>query len=158
SGFPSLAIRTEQSLAVVVSLLAVSIIASLLFRKPEDSGALDATQQAARDQFQKQSDRYGKSHILANTEDIADALGDITLPQGGAALDVATGGGHTAIFLASRGLIVTAADIAPAMLENTSKLATERGYTISTALHKAEELPYPEATFHIVSCRVAAHH
>lgn len=164
SGFPSLAIRTEQSLIVVVSLLAVSVAASLLIRKKEpaeefpEGPALDSAQRAARDQFQKQSDRYGKSHILANTEDIAEALGDITLPQGGTALDVGTGGGHTAIFLASRGMNVTAADIAPAMLENASKLATERGYTISTALHKAEELPYPDATFHIVSCRVAAHH
>ncbi len=99
---------------------------------------LDAVQQASRDQFEKQSDRYGKSHILADTSDVAAGLAGLTFSSGATALDVATGGGHTAIYLASLGLKVTAADISPAMLANAKKLADERGYAIETCLHEAD--------------------
>lgn len=119
---------------------------------------LDPTQQASRDQFQKQSARYGKGHILANVEDVARGLEGVKYPEHGTALDVATGGGHTAIYLASLGLDVTASDITPAMLENTAKLAAEKGFRIRTAQHAAESLPYETASFDIVTCRVAAHH
>lgn len=122
------------------------------------SAMLDAIQQASRDQFEKQSDRYGKSHILADTSDVAAGLEGLTFSPGAAALDVATGGGHTAVCLASLGLTVTAADISPAMLANAKKLAAERGFALETCLHEAEKLPYASETFEIVSCRVAAHH
>jgi ubiquinone/menaquinone biosynthesis C-methylase UbiE len=119
---------------------------------------LDPIQQAARDQFQRQSANYGKSHILANTEDIASALSGVEVPPDATALDVATGGGHTAIYLAGRGYTVTAADISQAMLDNASKLAAESGFSLETRLHEAEKLPYPSGSFDLVSCRVAAHH
>lgn len=119
---------------------------------------LDAVQQASRDQFEKQSDRYGKSHILADTSDVAAGLGGLAFSPGSAALDVATGGGHTAIHLAGLGLAVTAADISPAMLANAKKLAAERGFAIETCLHEAEKFPYASESFAIVTCRVAAHH
>jgi ubiquinone/menaquinone biosynthesis C-methylase UbiE len=120
--------------------------------------ALDPIQKAARDQFEKQSANYGKSHILANTDDIASALAGIDMAPGSAALDVATGGGHTAIYLASLGCRVTASDITQAMLDVASKLAAGRGFSINTRLHEAERFPYPECSFDLVSCRVAAHH
>jgi hypothetical protein len=68
------------------------------------SMALNQIQQAARDQFQRQSANYGKSHILANTDDVVSALTGIEAAPGSTALDVATGGGHTAVCLAARGL------------------------------------------------------
>ena len=120
--------------------------------------SLDPVQQAARDQFQKQSANYGKSHILANTDDVAAALSGIEASPGSAALDVATGGGHTAIYLASRGFSVTATDISQAMLDGASKLAADRGFFIETRLHEAEKLPFLDRSFDLVSCRVAAHH
>ncbi len=119
---------------------------------------LNETQLSSREQFQRQSANYGKTHILAKVTDVEEALADIDLAKGGRALDVATGGGHTALYLASRGFEVTASDITPAMLENTAKLAEERGLVIQTALHVAEELPYADGTFDVVSCRVAGHH
>lgn len=119
---------------------------------------LNEAQQAARDQFNKQSDNYGKSHILADTSDIALALDGVALPTGSPALDVATGGGHTAAFLAEKGFRVTASDIAPAMLENARKLAAERGFQIEIALHEAEKFPFPNNAYDLVTCRVAAHH
>lgn len=119
---------------------------------------LDPIQQASRDQFEKQSDRYGKSHILADTSDVAAGLDGLVFPPGATALDVATGGGHTGVYLAGLGLKVTVADISPAMLANARKLAEERGFAVETSLHEAEKFPYADGVFYLVTCRVAAHH
>lgn len=119
---------------------------------------LDSIQQAARDQFEKQSDRYGKSHILADTADVAAGLDGLDFPAQATALDVATGGGHTALFLARRGLAVTVSDISPAMLENARKLAEENRLTITSSQNEAERFPQAAASFDLVTCRVAAHH
>ncbi len=119
---------------------------------------LNSTQQAAKAQFESRSNSYGKTHILADVSDVAGVLDGLSWPAGSQALDVATGGGHTAVYLASRGLRVIGSDISPAMTENAVRLAAEQGLTIQSRVHVAEELPYPDATFGIVSCRVAAHH
>lgn len=118
---------------------------------------LDETQRAAREQFDRQSARYGRTHILADTSDVAEALGEI-VRDAGEALDVATGGGHTAVFLARAGWSVTASDLAPGMLDACARLAAESGVTVRTASHPAEELPYADESFDLVTCRVAAHH
>jgi ubiquinone/menaquinone biosynthesis C-methylase UbiE len=120
--------------------------------------SLDSIQHAAQEQFQKQSHRYAKGHILENTEDVAAALEVVVLPPGAQALDVATGAGHTAFALSAAGFCVTASDLTPAMLQRVREGAAERGLAIETRQHSAEELPYPDATFDLVSCRVAPHH
>ncbi|HWB61585.1 MAG TPA: class I SAM-dependent methyltransferase [Chthoniobacteraceae bacterium] len=122
------------------------------------SNAFDPIQSAAREQFAKQSERYGRGHILADVSDIEAALAPLHLPSGLDALDIATGGGHTAVHLAWIGHRVTAADIAEPMLRRAAELAASRGLRIETRLHAAEELPYPDASFDLVTCRVAAHH
>src|SRR3954451_22319621 len=119
---------------------------------------LDKTQAAAADQFNRQSDRYGKSHILAETSDVEAALQHIVPTQDAAALDVATGGGHTALCLARLGWKVTAVDIAPRMLENAKRLLSDAGYSLETKLSPAEDLPFSAASFEVVTVRVAPHH
>lgn len=116
---------------------------------------LDAAQLASKEQFDRQSHNYGASHILADTSDVVDAIAGVT---GHLALDIATGGGHTAVTLATLGWDVTASDLSPAMLERTQELAAQRGVKVTTTLHPAEQLPYPDAHFDLVTCRVAAHH
>jgi len=119
---------------------------------------LDSRQAASAKQFERQSDRYGKSHILANTEDVEAALKGISVPVGGAALDIATGGGHTALWLARHGWKVTAGDIAPRMLKNAAQLCAEAGLSIETKLCPAEKLPFGAGAFELVTARVAPHH
>lgn len=119
---------------------------------------LDKVQQAAQEQFARQSHRYGQGHILENVDDVRSALRIISLPAKARVLDVATGGGHTGLLLASLGHEVTLADIAQPMLERAAKTAAERGLTVETRQHAAEQLPYPDAQFDLVTCRVAAHH
>ena len=81
---------------------------------------MDEIQRAAQAQFDRQSDRYGPSHILADTSDVAEIVRQV---KGRHALDVATGAGHTGLYLASIGWEVTLADISSAMLEKAKAAA-----------------------------------
>lgn len=119
---------------------------------------MDEIQRRSREQFDRQSARYGRSHILADVADVEAALSHVDLHPGMAALDVATGSGHTGLLCAGRGMKVILADIAPSMLERASRLAAEQGLAVETREHTAERLPYPDTTFDLVTCRVAAHH
>jgi ubiquinone/menaquinone biosynthesis C-methylase UbiE len=64
--------------------------------------------------------------------------------EGETALDVATGGGHVARRLREAGLNVVTIDPAPGMKPDV--------------VSRAEEIPFADATFDVVACRVAAHH
>lgn len=122
---------------------------------------LDAAQRSSQSQFDKQSRCYGHSHILSDVSDLErlfDQPPIASVSTRGRALDVAAGGGHTSVFLAVRGWDVTACDISSEMLSRTKELGAARGLKISTCQHAAEALPYEDATFSIVTCRVAAHH
>ena len=124
---------------------------------------LDPIQQAARSQFERQSARYGSGHILADVSDVARLL-ELSRQSSHAtgtrrrALDVATGGGHTAMLLASTGWAVTAGDLSAAMLHQTVSDARGRHLNLLATQHAAESLPYATGAFAIVSCRVAPHH
>jgi SAM-dependent methyltransferase len=119
---------------------------------------LDEVQLAAREQFARQSHRYGRGHVLENVEDVARALQFISLPAKARVLDVATGAGHTGLYLAGLGHDLTLGDIAEPMLERAAKTAAGRGLPVQTRQHPAEQLPYPDGHFDLVTCRVAAHH
>jgi SAM-dependent methyltransferase len=64
--------------------------------------------------------------------------------EGKTGLDVATGGGHVARVLRAAGLEVVTIDPAPGMKP--------------TVVSRAEEIPFADASFDVVACRVAAHH
>jgi ubiquinone/menaquinone biosynthesis C-methylase UbiE len=119
---------------------------------------LDSRQSASAAQFDRQSNRYGKSHILSDTKDVALGLQGVLKPNEGRALDVATGGGHTALWLARHGWNVTAGDIAARMLENATNLCAEAGFRIETRMFTAEEMPFADGSFDLVTSRVAPHH
>ncbi|HEU5069820.1 MAG TPA: class I SAM-dependent methyltransferase [Verrucomicrobiae bacterium] len=122
------------------------------------SSELNPIQRAASEQFTRQSHRYGKGHILENIADVQAALEKISLPAGAAVLDAATGGGHTGLHLASLGYRVTLSDLTEAMLQRAGEAATARGLNVALRCHPAEAMPYPDASFDLVTCRVAPHH
>ncbi len=119
---------------------------------------LDEIQQAAQEQFARQSRNYGAGHILADVQDVAAALEKIDLAPNSRALDVATGAGHTGLHVASLGHRVTLADLAAPMLERVREAAAQRGLEVETRQHAAEEFPYADGSFDLVTCRVAPHH
>jgi len=74
-------------------------------------------------------------------------------------LDIATGAGHTALAFAPKLAKVIASDITPEMLQQTRKLAHERGLSnVVMAQAPADDLPFPDTSFNLVTCRLAAHH
>ena len=74
-------------------------------------------------------------------------------------LDVATAAGHTALAFAPHVAHVVATDLTPEMLREATKLAHERGVkNVEFGPADAEALPFPDASFDLVTCRIAAHH
>lgn len=75
-------------------------------------------------------------------------------------LDVATGTGHTALAFAEAGARhVTGVDLTPEMLAQAARQAADKGIAAVTFTEgDAESLPFPDGTFHLVTCRIAAHH
>jgi ubiquinone/menaquinone biosynthesis C-methylase UbiE len=74
-------------------------------------------------------------------------------------LDVATGGGHVAYIFAPHVARVWATDITDEMIELVRGEAGKRRLAnIRTAYAKAEALPFDDASFELVTCRIAPHH
>ncbi|QSR88224.1 class I SAM-dependent methyltransferase [Methylacidiphilum caldifontis] len=115
-------------------------------------------QRLSQKHFSSCASFYQKGHILTNLEDLEKTFQDIPLQKGMKALDIATGNGYTAFFLARHGLEVTACDITEKMLEGAMKGAAAEGLHIQFRIHSAEKLPYPDGSFDLVTCRYAAHH
>jgi ubiquinone/menaquinone biosynthesis C-methylase UbiE len=75
------------------------------------------------------------------------------------ALDIATGGGHTALAVAPHVAQVTITDLTPRMLEKAREFILQQGITnVVFQVADAEQLPFADATFDRVTCRIAAHH
>ncbi len=75
------------------------------------------------------------------------------------ALDIATGGGHTALAIAPLVAQITVSDLTPIMLETARAFILSQGVTNAVFVEAdAEHLPFPEESFDRVSCRIAPHH
>jgi len=75
------------------------------------------------------------------------------------ALDIATGGGHVAYTFAPHVARVWATDITQEMLDMVKLEAAKRGLgNIRTTYAKAEQLPFDDGSFDLVTCRIAPHH
>lgn len=75
------------------------------------------------------------------------------------ALDVATAAGHTAMALAPLVTEVIGADLTPQMRPEFEDNARSHGVTnVRFRVADVEALPFPDASFDLVTCRRAAHH
>ncbi len=112
-----------------------------------------------QEQFGKNAAGYLTStpHALGKS---LERLVVLTAPQKSwRALDVATGGGHVAYIFAPHVARVWATDITQEMLDLVKGEATKRGLTnVRTTYAKAEALPFEDASFDLVTCRIAPHH
>jgi SAM-dependent methyltransferase len=76
----------------------------------------------------------------------------------GAVLDIATGGGHTALAFSALARRVVAFDVTEPMLEAARQFVRERGAgRVAFVAGDVGALPFREA-FDVVTCRIAAHH
>jgi SAM-dependent methyltransferase len=96
------------------------------------------------DVWSQRAQAYRESAIHSQGEDL-DLVVDWCEPgEGVTVLDVATGGGHVARRLRELGCTVVTLDPAPGMQPDV--------------VSRAEHLPFADASFDAVACRVAAHH
>jgi ubiquinone/menaquinone biosynthesis C-methylase UbiE len=112
-----------------------------------------------QEQFGKTAASYLTSAPHAKGASL-ERLVSLTAPQKNwRALDVATGGGHVAYTFAPHVERVWATDITQEMLDLVRAEAQKRGLAnIRTAYAKAEALPFEDASFDLVTCRIAPHH
>jgi SAM-dependent methyltransferase len=97
-------------------------------------------------------------------ENVADQIANIhehlvaeLAPQSGERwLDVATGTGGVAVCAARAGANVTGSDLAPVLIETAKRLAAEEGLDIHYEVGDAEQLPYEDGSFDIVSSSFGA--
>jgi ubiquinone/menaquinone biosynthesis C-methylase UbiE len=129
-----------------------------------------------RTQFGRSADAYATSEIHAQGESLGVLLDLLGFTHAAAAtdrsdqrssgamadiaaLDVATGAGHTAIAISPNVERVVATDITEEMLAKTRELATARGCSnLQTQSAAAEALPFADQSFDLVTCRLAFHH
>jgi ubiquinone/menaquinone biosynthesis C-methylase UbiE len=75
------------------------------------------------------------------------------------ALDIATGGGHTALAIAPFVAQITVTDLTPRMLEKAREYLLAQGVTNAHfQVADAEQLPFSPESFDRVTCRIAPHH
>jgi SAM-dependent methyltransferase len=97
--------------------------------------------QGSGDVWSRRAELYRESEAHREGEDL-DLL--VEWAEGRLVLDVATGGGHVARRMRDAGHEVLTCDPAPGMQPDV--------------ICRAEDLPFADASFDVVACRVAAHH
>jgi len=103
--------------------------------------------------------RYAASDYHAGGPDLA-AMVLAVSPRGDErVLDVGSGAGHTALAFAPHVREVVGLDLTQAMLDEARALAARRGIgNLRLERGDAMALPYPDASFDLVTCRQCAHH
>jgi SAM-dependent methyltransferase len=120
---------------------------------------IDTLKEAIRNQFGASADAYVTSAVHKQASDLERARALIELRGDERLLDIATGGGHTALFFAPYVREVVATDLTPAMLAAAERYITEQGVAnVRFEQADAEALPFGDEEFEIVTCRVAPHH
>jgi SAM-dependent methyltransferase len=103
----------------------------------------------------KQSVVWGSGPYERISEHLAIAhdhlLRAVDLVSGDRWLDVATGTGEIAVPAAKAGASVTALDLAPELIETARRRAARAGVEARFDVGDAERLPYPNASFDVVS-------
>ncbi len=114
---------------------------------------------SVKKQFGENAEAYVTSNVHAQGATLARLI-ELTNPQPAwRLLDVATGAGHTALAFAPHVAHVIASDVTPEMLQQTAVLAQTRNINnLTTQEADAEALPFPDAHFDCVTCRIAPHH
>jgi ubiquinone/menaquinone biosynthesis C-methylase UbiE len=119
----------------------------------------EAVKERVRAQFARTAAAYVSSRGHAEGRDLV-RLVELAAPRAtDIALDVSTGGGHTALALAPHVARVTASDLTPEMLAATRAFLTARGVSNADyVIADAERLPFLGEAFDLVTVRIAPHH
>ena len=121
----------------------------------EQSNALYDDSMTSREQFDRQAAHYDQQWAHWNQASLQWMISRSPAAPHHRVLDVATGSGFTAAAFAPLVREVTGIDVSPGMLAQarTKGLANARFEEGS-----AEAMPFPGASFDLVTCRIAPHH
>ncbi|MGY2896095.1 class I SAM-dependent methyltransferase [Deinococcus sp. UYEF24] len=114
---------------------------------------------ASREQFDAHAEKYAASTVHRFGPSLPVLL-ELSAPQSHEqALDVATGTGNTAFAVAGLAGQVTGLDVSPGMLAQARSRAEREGVgNVTFQEGSAEHLPFPAASFDLVTSRHAPHH
>ncbi|HYF64578.1 MAG TPA: class I SAM-dependent methyltransferase [Herpetosiphonaceae bacterium] len=117
------------------------------------------TTAASREQFDAQAAKYAASPVHKHGPSLPVLLEFAAPAPDDAALDVATGTGHTAFMLAPHVGRIVGVDVSAGMLAQ-ARAQAERDNVPNIAFEEAaaENLPFPDAHFTLVTSRHAPHH
>ncbi|MFA6001476.1 MAG: methyltransferase domain-containing protein [Thermoleophilia bacterium] len=115
--------------------------------------------ETARQVFGRRVDRYAELDVFSD-EQFYRPLLDLADPgSGDHALDLATGTGLLALMVARKATRVVGVDVTPEMLEKArERIATGAPDNIEFLEAPVSELPFPDGSFDLVTCRLAFHH
>lgn len=109
--------------------------------------------------FGPNAKNYTQSSGHGNYAILAELVAKVAPNSTDRVLDIGTGAGHTAIAFAPHVASVVALDLTPQMLEQTARNAAAKNITnLTTQQSPAENLPFPDASFEVVVCRLTTHH
>lgn len=113
-----------------------------------------------REQFGRAAEGYVRDKGFAGGDDLEEAKRLLRPTQEDNLLDVACGGGHTALFFAPHVRSVVASDLTMQMLKKAQEFISEEGGVENVTFREAdaEDLPFPAGAFTILTCRIAPHH
>lgn len=115
--------------------------------------------ESVRSQFSKNPDKYVNSVVHAKGEDLQELIEEVKRLHVKRAIDIATGGGHVANGIAPYVGEVIATDLTPAMLNAARKFIENNGHqNVRFQQADAEQIPFDDQYFDLVTCRIAAHH
>jgi SAM-dependent methyltransferase len=111
-------------------------------------------------QFAQNPDKYRDDPLFAEGEDLRLMVQSITIPKVKTVLDIGTGAGHTALaFSKVAEEKCYGIDVTEQMVQVATKLAKDRGISnVHFQIGDAENIPFENQSFCIVTCRFAAHH
>jgi ubiquinone/menaquinone biosynthesis C-methylase UbiE len=102
--------------------------------------------------FGGRAEAYRQSRSHGNREDLDRMVRWLAPRPGARALDVATGGGHTALALQDAGCRVVALDATAQMLSGLA------GSGLGLVMGDAQRLPFRDGSLDVVASRIAPHH
>lgn len=114
---------------------------------------------AVKEQFSQHAEYYAQStaHAKGDTLDVILEFAELKGKE--QVLDIATGTGFTAFAFAPNVASVVATDLTEEMLVKAAELAQEQAIpNVAFSLAAAEALPFADAAYDLVTCRLAPHH
>jgi ubiquinone/menaquinone biosynthesis C-methylase UbiE len=133
----------------------------LLNRKDAESAKILTTydpRAQSQERFSRFAQAYVDSATHAQGDDLERILALAAPEQDWTALDVATGGGHTALKIAPHVRQLIALDLAAPMLAAARTSIQPQVGNVAFVNAEAGMLPFRRDTFDLITCRIAPHH